>query len=190
MNRADWPSGSIFQRDNPDWIAAIVRPQRVAHECERDVRCFRGVARHRVSAGRIQVEPHGVDCGAFDGTNDRTIRVALGNDLVAFDGDFAHAIWRAPVRHENFPGARLRIAVDARHGNDLGDQVAIQLRADDAQGFIRAGIFLGESWRGKEEQGRQQFPHGERELCLRRMSTEFSVLRLNGLRHMFSLHFV
>ena len=61
MNSANGPSGSIFQRDDPDWITASVRPQRVTHERKDDMRSFRSVARDRIGTGRIEVETSGVD---------------------------------------------------------------------------------------------------------------------------------
>ena len=45
------------ENQEPRRIAAIIGPQRVTHEREGDMGRFRGVARNRVGAGRIETHP-------------------------------------------------------------------------------------------------------------------------------------
>jgi hypothetical protein len=81
----------------------------------------------------------------------------------------------------------LRVAIDAVDGDDAIDELPVQLRPDNAERFIRACIFLRENGRGEEQRSEQEFPHDERELWLRELSTGFSVAHLNAPRHAFNL---
>ena len=152
VNRADRPRGSIFQRDDPDWVATIVRPERVTQQEKVTLRCFRGVARDRVGAGRVEIEARRVDrAPSVEPTAGR-----LGGRCEAMRSS-STTISRTPPRAPGPPKgsstSRLRIAVDARDRNDTAHHAAIQLRSDDAQSFIGAWIFLRQSRRGEEERG-------------------------------------
>jgi hypothetical protein len=101
---------------------------------------------------------------------------ALANGLeVCLPSKAAQATFVLSVFNHDRPGARLRIAIHAVDRDDTVDDGPIHLRADDAQRFVSTRIFLGQDRAGWDQNGEQEFPHDERELCLRGLSTVFSV---------------
>src|SRR5204862_1410575 len=111
---------------------AIVRAQGITRERKGDVRCLSRMARDGISAGGIHVELRGIDGRALGGSDNGTVWDPLRGDAIVLHDDLAHAASGVPVFDENFPRARLRVAVGAVDGDDAIDELAIHLRPDDA----------------------------------------------------------
>ena len=126
---------------------------------------------------------------------------AQRREVLTLEGDLAQRlefcgmVGRGPAMQDVFglirrlaPHVRTAlISGDTGTGKELGARALHRLGPRSSKRFVRAWIFLRQHRGGEEQPGEQGFPHDERELCLRRLSTAFSVAHLKDWRHAFSV---
>ena len=62
VDGANRTRGFVFQSNDPNGVAVLIRPQSIADLRKTSIRLVRGMARHGESAAGIKVQPRGLDC--------------------------------------------------------------------------------------------------------------------------------
>ena len=159
VDRADWARRFIYERDNPDGLAPLVRAQSITDRRKGRIRPFRGMTGYRERATRIEIQARCVYGCSFGRASNRADWRPFGDNATIGDLNFAHAPARTRIVQHDFPRLRLRVSFHAGDRDNMIDEIAVQLCANHAQRVIGSGVFLRQHRRDQKQERTTRSPH-------------------------------
>src|SRR3954464_9387317 len=126
VNRSHRPTGSATETNDPDRLASFVVAQCVIRRGEMGIRFVGGITGHRISAARIQIQPFGVDRGAFSRAHHILAGPVIGRDSSVGDLHFTRSVSIRIFQH-NSPGLRLGTTLNTCYGYDVINRSAAKM---------------------------------------------------------------